>query len=190
MELDVIALERGRHAVIHVGTGFSARAVAEADRATKDGLGPLAYTVGGLKALWRPPRSRYRLTLDGKDVEAEGVACMICNAGGIGQGGLTLSPRISMCDGWLDVVVLRDVKPLTLLGLARDLVLGREPASPHVQRWRARTIVVEADPPQQAQGDGNVFGETPLRAHVAPGALRVLVPEESAIWKEVCPVVA
>jgi diacylglycerol kinase family enzyme len=172
-----------------VGTGFSARAVAEADRAAKNGLGPLAYTVSGLKALWRPPRSTFSLTLDGRHIETEGAACMICNSGRIGQAGLSLSPRISMCDGWLDVLVLRDADPLTLLRLARDLVLGREPASPGIQHWRARMIEVEADPPQQVQGDGNVFGETPLRAHVAPGALRVLVPEEAAIWSEVRPLV-
>lgn len=187
--VDVIALERGRHAVIHVGTGVSARAVATADRAKKDRLGPIAYTVGGLRALWRPPRSVFHLTLDGKRMETEGTACMICNSGRIGQGGLVLSPHISMCDGWLDVVVLRDAKPLTLLRLARDLVLGREPASPRVQHWRARTIDIDAEPPQRVQGDGNVFGETPLRARVAPGALRILVPEGAAIWDHARPAV-
>lgn len=190
VSVDVIALERGRHAVVHVGTGFSARAVAAADRAVKNGLGPLAYTVGGLRALWRPPHSVFRMTLDGRGVEVEGTACMICNSGRIGQGGLALSPHISMCDGWLDVVVLRDVRPLTLLRLARDLVLGREPTTSRVQRWRAHTIAIDADPPQQVQGDGNVFGETPLRAHVAPGALQILVPEDAAIWNHVRPVVA
>ena len=186
----MIALERGRHSLVHVGTGVPARAVAEADRAAKDGLGLLAYTVGGLKALWRPPHSRYRLVLDGWKVETEGAACMVCNAGRIGQGGLSLSPHISMCDGVLDVVVLRSVAPLTLLGLARDLVLGREPASPDVQRWQARTVEIEAEPPQRVQSDGNAFGETPLRAHVEPGALRILVPSDAAIWNEVRKAVA
>ncbi len=185
VEIDVIALENGRHALVHVGTGVPACAVAEADRAAKDGLGLLAYTVGGLKALWDPPYSRYRLVLDGREVETSGAACMVCNAGRIGQGGLALSPHISMCDGLLDVVVLRSVAPLSLLALARDLVLGREPASPDVQRWRVRTVEVEADPPQRVQSDGNMLGETPLRAHVEPGALRVLVPADAAIWNDV-----
>lgn len=184
VDLDVIELDRGRHALIHVGTGFPARAVGVAGRVEKNGLGPLAYTLGGLKALWNPPHSEFRLVLDGVNVATEGAACMICNTGRIGQGGVSLSPRISMFDGWLDVVVLRDLRPLTLLSLARDLVLGREPTSSSVQTWRSRTIEIEADPPQQVQGDGTVFGETPVRACVVPGGLRVLVPQNAAIRDE------
>lgn len=179
--LDVIELDGGRYALVHVGTGFSARAVAATDRASKNGLGRLAYTVGGLQALWNPPHSAFELNLDGRRVTAEGAACMVCNTGLIGQGRLTLSPDISVRDGWLDVVVLRDVRPLSLLSIARDLLLGREPSSDRVLRWRAREIEVEAAPPQEVQADGDLIGTTPLRARVLPGALRVIVPEDAAI---------
>lgn len=183
--IDVIALERERHALIHVGAGFPARAVATADRAAKDGLGSLAYTVGGLETLLDPPHSQYRLVLDGEVIETEGTACMICNSGRIGQGDFALSPAISVCDGWLDVVVIRNLGALTLLGLTRDLVLGREPMSDDVQHWRARTIEIVAEPPQQVQSDGNTFGETPIRARIKPGALRVLVPSPNVLGAEV-----
>lgn len=183
--IDVIALGCDRHAVLHVGAGFPACAIALADRAAKDGLGALAYTVAGLETLLDPPHSRYRLVLDGNVVETEGTACMICNGGGIGQGGLSLSPAISVSDGWLDVVVIRNLNARTLLGLTRDLVLGREPASDGVQRWRARTIEVTAEPAQRVQSDGNAFGETPIRARVKPRALRVLVPSPATFGVEV-----
>lgn len=190
VEVDVIALGRGRHALVHVGTGLSARAVAAADRATKNGLGSLAYTMGAIKALWEAPHSLYRLSIDGQAVNTEGATCMVCNSGGIGQAGLSLSPDISMCDGWLDVIVVRNLEPSTLLATARDVVLGRTLTSPDVQHWRARSVEVEADPPQQVQSDGNPVGDTPLRAFVKPGALRILAPTEAAIWEEARRVVA
>jgi diacylglycerol kinase family enzyme len=47
----------------------------------------------------------------------------------------------------------------------------------HLGRWRAREITIETDQSQPIQGDGEVWGNTPISIKVLPGAMRVLVPK-------------
>jgi diacylglycerol kinase family enzyme len=48
---------------------------------------------------------------------------------------------------------------------------------PVIEHWQARQIVIEVDPPQPVQVDGEMVDDTPVRAEVLPGALRVIVPK-------------
>jgi diacylglycerol kinase family enzyme len=47
------------------------------------------------------------------------------------------------------------------------------------ERQPARRIVIDADPPQPLQLDGEVWGTTPATIEVVPGAAQVIVPTES-----------
>lgn len=174
--VDAIGLADGTHALLQVGAGVHAAAIAGADREAKDSLGTAAYALEGLRAIRGAPTSRYRLHLDGAPVEAEGVACLICNGGAVGFGPFALAPEISMRDGELDVLVLHDTDVRTLLALARDMLLGRPPGAEGVRHWRAESVRVEMDPPQSVQRDGNPAPGVSLAARVLPSALRVVVP--------------
>src|SRR4029453_6847669 len=101
----------------HVGIGLEASMHDSADRSMKDRLGFLAYPVAALQALLEPPVSHYTLTLDGQTVEIDGLNCMVTNLGSIGVLGATLSNDISVTDGRLDVIVIRntDLAHLTTL---------------------------------------------------------------------------
>jgi diacylglycerol kinase family enzyme len=46
-----------------------------------------------------------------------------------------------------------------------------------IEHWQARHILIEVDPPQPAQVDGEMVGDTPISAEVLPGALKVIVPK-------------
>ena len=174
--VDAILLADGTHALLQVGAGVHAAAIANVDRAAKNSWGTVAYALEGLHAIRDAPTSRYTLHLDGGTAEAEGVACLICNGGAVGFGPFALAPEISMRDGELDVLVLQDTDVRTLLTLARDMLLGRPPDAEGVRHWRAASVEVEMDPPQSVQRDGNPAPDVALAGRVLPDALRVVVP--------------
>ncbi len=168
----------GRYFFVRAGMGIEAAMVEGADRAVRDRFGPLSYVVAGLRALGDPVLSRYRLVLDGREIEQEGITCVVNNAGALGPGGLRIAPQIDISDGLLDVVVLSRPDIPSLLAVAARIVIRAEPLEP-LYHWQAREVSVVAEPAQMVQIDGEVIGESTLRTRLLPQALRVVVPAGS-----------
>ncbi len=161
--------------MLRVGIGFAGEKVKLADRELKDKWGVLAYSIAGLKALETVPVANYRITVDGEEYETEGKTCLIDNAGNIGVQGMSPSKDMSVSDGLLDVIVVRDSSVGSLLAVGGQ-VLGHDASPDTIKHWQGREIRVECDPPQTVQGDGEIWGETPVSARVLPGVLPILTP--------------
>jgi diacylglycerol kinase (ATP) len=161
--------------MLRVGIGFAGEKVRLADRESKDRWGILAYSIAGLKALSTVKMARYCITVDGVEYETHGKSCLIDNAGNLGMLGLTASKNISVSDGLLDVILVRDASVGSLMAIGAEIV-GRGSQSEGFQLWQGREITIECDPPQTVQGDGEIWRETPVAARVLPGVLPVLVP--------------
>ncbi|MGW8249965.1 MAG: diacylglycerol/lipid kinase family protein [Anaerolineales bacterium] len=114
-QVDMGRVGDDRYFMLRVGVGFSARKVEYADRALKDRFGILAYTIAGMKALTDQNKAIYQLILDGKEVEVDGLACLVENAGNMGVAGITPVQGISVSDGKLDVIVVRSSALITML---------------------------------------------------------------------------
>ena len=179
--IDMGQLDDDRYFILRVGVGLEADMVEGADRDLKSRLGTLAYALSALQALRDPTLSRYTITIDGQQVESEGVACLICNSGNLGRAGISLSPQVSVRDGLLDVFVLQSADLPSLVAIARDALTQGQPNSQALQHWQGREIAVVADPPHSIQADGEVLGQTPLTARVLPGVIRVIVPSDAAV---------
>lgn len=123
--------------------------------------------------------SRYRLRVDGREVDSEGVACLICNVGSIGIRSLRLSPRISVSDGLLDVFVLEQACPVTLARAFYAMLSAREPETAGVRHWQAREIDLRVSPDQAAYRDGEPMEDVPFHIRVLPRALRCIVAPDS-----------
>ncbi len=162
--------------LLRVGIGFGARKVAYADRKLKNRFGVLAYSVAAVKAIKDSKSAHYRITLDGKIVEADGVTCLIDNAGNMGIQGFQPAKNISVSDGLLDVLLVVSQGMSKMVTTAPSLF---EPpkAEPVIEHWQARQIVIEVDPPQPVQVDGEMVDDTPVRAEVLPGMLKVIIPK-------------
>jgi YegS/Rv2252/BmrU family lipid kinase len=161
--------------LLRVGIGFGARKVAYADRKLKNRFGVLAYSVAAVKAVKDSKTAHYRITLDGKMVEADGVTCLIDNAGNMGIQGFKPAKNISVSDGLLDVLLLGSK------GLVNMITSGTSGQTDKgevvIEHWQARQIRIEVDPPQPVQVDGEMVDDTPISAEVLPGALKVIVPK-------------
>ncbi len=164
--------------MLRVGMGFAGDKVKLADRELKDKWGMLAYSIAGLKALEGKPQAKYRITVDGVEHQTDGLTCLIDNAGNIGMPGMSAAQNISVSDGLLDVIVVRDDSLSSLIAVGEQ-VFGKQPDPDAVKHWQGREITIECDPPQTVQGDGEIWDPTPVSAKVLPGVLPVLTPPPS-----------
>ncbi len=167
-----------RKFMLRVGLGFAAEHVIGATREMKDRYGVLAYSVSALQTLKDLPLARYYLTLDGEQVEMEGITCRVDNSGNMGIPALVASQDTSVSDGLLDVTVIRDVGAASLYSTVAS---GSGHGTPNPEAFfhrQAREIIVDADPPQRVVGDGEEWGETPITVKVLAQAIRFVVREE------------
>ena len=182
----VRAIDVGRmgdqYFLTRLGMGLEATIIQQTDRAQKDRMGWLAYALNGLRELANPKPARYQITLDGQVIETEGLVCMVANSGILspnsglpGRSILSFAPNVSISDGVLDVLVIRSGDLPSLFSVAASIMAGNEDAA-RLLHWQGREVSVVADPPQTIQLDGELVGETPIRASIAPLALQVIVP--------------
>lgn len=162
--------------MLRVGMGWEAAMVEGADRDLKSRVGSLAYVFSALQALNNPQIAHYLLTLDGKEIEVDGITCMIANSGSMGAPGLRLAQNIDVSDGLLDVLVIRRGDLGSLISVAASVMAGNENAEP-LQHWQAKKVRVTAAPIQSVQVDGEILAQTPVEVKVVHHALKVLVPK-------------
>lgn len=162
------------------GAGFDA-SIIERARDFKPLLGEGAYFMAAAQTL-QPTVATFIIRLDGRQVMTEGIAVMLVNLAKI-QFDLELTHGSSASDGVLEVVVL---KPRTVVGLwpaAWAAILDRigdHAERPGLEIYSAKEIEVIAEPPLPMQSDGDLIGSrTPMRARVLPGALTMVLPDES-----------
>ena len=150
--------------MLRVGIGFAGEKVKLADRELKDKWGILAYSIAGLKALETVPVANYRITVDGEEYETEGKTCLIDNAGNIGVQGMSPSKDMSVSDGLLDVIVVRDSSVGSLLAVGGQ-VLGRD---------ATQTL---SNTGRDARSASNATHRRPSRVTVKTGAILPLQPK-------------
>ena len=161
--------------MLRVGIGLPAEKVILADRDLKDKYGLAAYTIASFKAIGSKQKVTYRLTLDGEKVEVEGVACRVDNSSNIGIPGQSLWPETDVSDGYLNVLIWRNID----IGTSYSILAGmtdHKTLDKAFHHWQAKEITIETDRPQAIQGDGEIWGNTPITIKVLPAAMRVLVP--------------
>ena len=165
---------------VMAGIGFDAAMMADATEGMKRFAGWPAYVAGGLRHL-RDPMMRVRLRIDdGPPMRRRARTVLIGNVGRL-QGGLELLLDAEADDGLLDVVV---VAPRTLrdwIRLGWRVIRRHRRRHPHLERFRGRSVVVEADRIAPRQMDGEVIDDgRNLSARIQPGALVIRTPQQAA----------
>ena len=171
--------------LLRIGIGLEADMMKSADQEVKNRFGILAYAFSALDEMRSLTPTNYRVHVDGELHEVEGISCMIANSGNVAIGGLTLSQKIDVSDGLLDVVIFHRADLAALLAVTAAVVSRNAEAtdSPQLEHYQGREIVVEADPPQTISIDGEVIEPVRLTASILPQAVRVIVPTLEAVEK-------
>jgi YegS/Rv2252/BmrU family lipid kinase len=168
--------EAGEHKfMLRVGIGFPAEKVILADRDLKDKFGLAAYTIAAFKAMDTSQEVAYTLNLDGEQIEVDGVGCRVDNSSNIGVPGISLIPEANVSDGYFDILIWRniDLSPSSMTASIKK----KETVADLYHHWQAKEIKISTNQPQPIQGDGEVWGNTPISIRVLPEAMRVLVPK-------------
>lgn len=171
--------------LLRVGCGIEVGVVQEATRELKDQFGKFAYVWAGIKMLQDIPEADYELVIDGKEtIKASGVACVVANAGTVGVGRLTLAPSVDVCDGKLDLFLLKRANIEGIVQIAGKMTGldrliqdddARLDASQAMTHWSVETVEIRTDPVLDIQVDGDVIAKTPQVIRVLPAALKVVV---------------
>lgn len=172
----------GRTFVLRADMGLSTKMAQQASRELKDRFGVVAYAISGLQAISQPERIVYQLTIDGQEIEAEGVACIVTNHNELGAMGLKFVPNVRAGDGLLDAFVVKDtisVFAAAAAQLTRADTGEQEPQG--LQHWQGKHFSVHAVMSQDYSLDGDLVGQSPLTVKVLPQVLRILVPETQTL---------
>ncbi len=138
--------------------------------------GKVSFFLGALRAMAVYRNLPVRVLVDGEPcLEAPVLNVALANGRYFG-GGMHIAPNADPSDGLLDVIALYDLTRAQGIGLAAKIYRGTHPGSPGVRVARGR--VVEAAPLHSKDEvlidmDGETPGRLPLRAELAPGALRL-----------------
>ena len=160
-----------RYVVTVLAAGFDA-IVNERANAMAWPRGQARYHLATLAELRVLSPRRYVLDLDGEVVERDAVLVAVGNGPSYG-GGLRITEPAVLDDGYLDVVVVKEMGRARLLRAYPRLVAGTHTALPEYEHHRVRRVGVAA-PGIVAYADGERFGALPLTIESAPGALKVL----------------
>jgi YegS/Rv2252/BmrU family lipid kinase len=150
------------------------------------------------RAAWRFLRQlgspRVTVEFEGRAIRTHAPMISIANGPYVGAA-YAIAPDARIDDGLLDVIVFRRTSiPRVLLHLA--MVAGGRPLPPPKQARVLRVpwvrVTKRRGRPLAVHLDGTPMGITPVEAHAAPGALRVITgpPDASGIlaWEVVGPV--
>jgi YegS/Rv2252/BmrU family lipid kinase len=140
--------------------------------------GKAAFFLGTLRAMLVYRNMPVRVKVDGKQcLEAPIFNVALANGRYFG-GGMLIAPDADPSDGLLDVVALHDLSRVQGIALAQHIYKGSHLGQPGVTVARGKVVEAEALVPSAevlVDMDGETPGRLPLKAELAPGALRLRV---------------
>ncbi|MXV15351.1 diacylglycerol/lipid kinase family protein [Hufsiella ginkgonis] len=165
----------GKPFLLRVNLGIMADMVLEADRKLKDRLGQLAYGITAVKSIAGAEAIGYELEIDGKICREEGVSLTVTNSGNVGIGDYDLQPGISITDGLLDIILLKNAGLGSILKAAGSALL-QQPTDA-VKHWKCRQVIISLQKKQRFICDDREESGKKIDIRVVPAAVKILVPK-------------
>jgi diacylglycerol kinase (ATP) len=165
------------------GVGLDAEAAELANSRFRRLPGVTRYLAGALWALahFKPLEAEVEMETELGTARWSGkiLLAAVANAPCYGSG-FRIAPAAAMDDGWLDVVLVREISWTRLFEAIPILLRTGDLRWEEILRYRARRIRLHTNRRALVHGDGEILGETPVEFEVLPGAIRVAVPARSS----------
>jgi YegS/Rv2252/BmrU family lipid kinase len=163
-----------------VTIGLAAQIGEETPRILKAVLGPVAYGLAGIEPMLTHKPFRAELRWKGHRLQVHTHQIIVAN--GRFYGHQPLAPDATLDDGRLTVFV-RDTKGrIDVMRTYLALLRGEQANLSGVHLFSTDSkLKISTKPKAPVAVDGDDFGKTPLRLHVAPRALRVMAPAVTAL---------
>lgn len=175
--LDLMRVKLGEHivwCVNLVGWGAVADISARAERLRW--LGVSRYSLAALVEILIARRRPATLVVDGVTQEDAFHLTVGCNTKFVGRG-MRLAPRASVCDGRIDLVIVRKASRYQMLRLFCLVYSGLHLSLPYVDCLSTRQFSVRTEQPGSINLDGNVTSEqfSEIEVEIVPAALQVFL---------------
>jgi len=168
-----VGTANGRCFTAMAGVGFDAHVVANVDVGLKRRFGKGAYVIESLRELFRFRFPRYRVTVDGRSLEA---ASVIVAKGHYYAGRYVCAPDARLDEPEFHVCLFERGGRWNAVRYAVALALGRLPKLADFRIVRGRSVMIEGPAGDPVQGDGDIIARLPVRIDIAPQPLRLIVP--------------
>jgi diacylglycerol kinase family enzyme len=166
---------------VMAGAGYDA-AIMDSARPMKSNLGPAAYLVAAVSNL-TPTAAHFELDLDGESIVTDGIAVLVVNFGRI-QFDVPVAAGADPRDGIFEVAVVRTRNVAALLPAIVAGISGADKL-PGIDVYPASQVSVVSTPALPMQYDGETTNaHTPFKARVLPQAASLLLPRDSAYFRE------
>ncbi|HXW54345.1 MAG TPA: diacylglycerol kinase family protein [Candidatus Cybelea sp.] len=164
------------HSICVGGIGLDAQAAHLANTRFRAWPGTSRYLAGALLTYFEGAAFELHADMDGRGWHGRALFAVAANAPQYGSG-LRIAPGAQIDDGWLDLVIVRELAWTRVFEAIPILLTSGDLRFPEVEKFRSKRVLLETDRPVKVHGDGEILGESPVEFEVVPGALRVLAPE-------------
>jgi diacylglycerol kinase (ATP) len=162
--------------ILRLSVGMMADMVVNTSRERKNTFGNLAYTVSALQQMPAAEIIKYKVIIDGKELELEGATLMITNAGNIGVSGVQFDPHVSITDGRLDMILIKGADIPAMMQLLAGAVL--QTSMPAIDHWHGEKVTVEIDKSRFLVCDDVAYKMQKAEIEINPQSIQLLVPPQ------------
>lgn len=137
--------------------------------------GKIKYYVSLISVLLHLTFHKVKVSIDGGEEQEKSVFLIsIANGRYIG-GGMPISPNSDTNDGYLDVVVVHEIKPSKVLGLLLKFLKGKHIEEECTTVYRCKQAKIEMLDEGKTQADGEVMERKVLDCKIEHGKLRTYI---------------
>ena len=155
--------------------GIGADTAARINRSSKALGGFVSYFTGAVRSIVTFKPWDITVHVDGEPVYDGSAGMVVLANGRYFAGGMKVAPDASICDGLLDIFVLKGVGKRTLLtSLLPRVDRGRHIGQPGVIHVNGGAATISCAAGMLLEVDGEQVGSTPVTVDIVPGALRVV----------------
>jgi diacylglycerol kinase family enzyme len=176
--IDVIMVKE-RFYLLNVSAGAAAKIMKEAKREDIHRFGVLVYIWNAIKRFTDVPIHRFRLLVDGKQVQFRASELMIANSGTLmGLRALQLDAEASLDSGKLTICHAQMKTMLDYVRIGFKLLTSPPEETPSELDCldALHEITIQTSRPVPVQGDGEQIGYTPVTVKLIPQSLHIVMP--------------
>jgi diacylglycerol kinase (ATP) len=178
IEIDVMQAGE-KYFVLNVSTGISSRSMRETKPESKRRFGIIAYVWTIFGQLFEYKSNRFRLQVDGKDYLIRATEILISNGTLLENLPDPLGPPDTFFDGLFEVYIVRGRSFGDYLRMLWGVLTKQDEGDNKLRQitFKDKIVVESTLGAQNVQGDGELYGYTPVEVNMVPKALKVIVPK-------------
>ena len=148
-----------------VAIGAIPKAVGEVTSEQKTKLGPVAYLMEGIRAVFDHELFTLNLSYNGQDFDKEVILFLVVLTNSVG-GFTTISDEADVTDGLIHCFAIESSSTLKTLKIATNLLFGSLKDDKNVDYFSTDKIHVTSSQPLELNVDGDLIGKLPVSISV------------------------